>query len=232
MATSAANVRLRPSVVVFDVVETLANLDPVQTRLAELEQPQGLLPRWFTRILRDGMALTATGSYAAFADVATSALTAETHGELTRDQASYAVAAFADLTPQPDAAPAIKAAGDAGFRVFTLSNGSAATTRSFLERAGLTPMIDQVLSIDDVQAWKPDPRVYDLAIAKAGVAADSIALVAVHSWDIHGAHAVGLTTGWTPRLEGSPTGGFAGADVVGDTLVDVITALAEMPLNH
>ena len=65
--------RVRPEVVVFDVVETLASLDAVAARLRELQQPEELLAQWFTRLLRDGMALTAAGSYAGFADVAASA---------------------------------------------------------------------------------------------------------------------------------------------------------------
>lgn len=54
--------RVRPEVVVFDVVETLASLDAVAARLRELQQPEELLAQWFTRLLRDGMALTAAGS--------------------------------------------------------------------------------------------------------------------------------------------------------------------------
>ena len=69
--------RVRPDVVVFDVVETLAGLDPVAARLRECHQPEELLARWFTRLVRDGMALTAAGSYAGFAEVAASALHAE-----------------------------------------------------------------------------------------------------------------------------------------------------------
>jgi len=79
-------------VVVFDVVETLASLDAVQTRLARVGLPAGLLPIWFTRILRDAMALTLAGDYAGFADVAASALHAQTRGELTDAQVHAVVA--------------------------------------------------------------------------------------------------------------------------------------------
>ncbi len=75
--------RVRPDVVVFDVVETLSCLDLVADRLLECHQPEELLARWFTRLVRDGMALTAAGSYAGFADVAASALHAETRHALS-----------------------------------------------------------------------------------------------------------------------------------------------------
>ncbi len=98
------------------------------------------------------------------------------------------------------------AAQQAGLRVFTLSNGAAASTRKFLERAGVA----------------------ELAVREAGVPADRVALVAVHSWDVHGARQVGLTTGWCPRLEGEQTPVFAPADITADTLDGVIAGLAAL----
>ncbi len=87
--------RLRPEVVVFDVVETFASLAPVRERLRELEQPPDVLARWFTRLIRDRIALTAAGSYAGFADVAASALGAETHQVLSAEQITAPVTASA-----------------------------------------------------------------------------------------------------------------------------------------
>lgn len=76
---------------------------------------------------------------------------------------------------------------------------------------------------------KPAPAAYRLAIDRAGVPAEAIALVAVHSWDIHGAHAAGMTTGWCPRLETVPTPVFTPADVRAANLADVVRALADLP---
>jgi len=69
---------------------------------------------------------------------------------------------------------------------------------------------------------------YELAVREAGVPADRVALVAVHSWDVHGARQVGLTTGWCPRLEGEQTPVFAPADITADTLDGVIAGLAAL----
>jgi len=221
--------RRRPAVVVFDVVETLASLDPVAARLARHGLERRVLACWFTRLLRDGMAITAAGGYARFVEVATSALRAETGGGLSDAEITDVVGGFAELTLQPDAAAAIRAAADAGMRVFTLSNGAAASARDFLDRAGVADMVEAVLSIDDVRAWKPSPAPYELAMRTVGVAPDRVAMVAVHSWDIYGAGRAGLTTGWCPRLEGAPTGLFGAAHVTADTLDGVVAALAGLP---
>jgi 2-haloacid dehalogenase len=220
---------LRPKVVLFDVVETLASLAPVAGRLAEHGLDGGVLTRWFTRLLRDGIALTAAGGYAGFAEVATSALHAETRGALTDGEVQRVVGAFGELVPQPDAVVAVRAAREAGMRVFTLSNGAAASTQGFLERAGVADVVERVLSINEVRAWKPTRAPYEYAVREAGVTADRMALVAVHSWDIYGARRAGLTTGWCPRLEGAPTEVFGAADVTADALDGVVTGLAALP---
>jgi 2-haloacid dehalogenase len=225
--------RLRPRVVVFDVVETLASLDPVAARAARYGVDGAGMAAWFTRLLRDGMAVSAAGSYAGFAAVAASALSAQTHGMLADEQVADVLAGFEELTPQPDAVAAVRAARDAGLRVLTLTNGAAATTRAFLDRAGLADAVEAVVSIDEVRVWKPHPAVYRRAAEITRVPVERVALVAVHSWDVYGARQGGLTTGWCPRLETVPTPVFttAGgvADIVADTLDAVITGLAGLP---
>ena len=64
----------RPAVVAFDVIETLMSLEPLRELLTGIGQPPHLLEAWYTRTLRDGMALSATGDFAPFTDVAEAAL--------------------------------------------------------------------------------------------------------------------------------------------------------------
>ena len=56
----------RPAAVVFNVIETLMPLAPLRERFTAAGLPPHLLDLWFTRTLRDGMALAATGEYAPF----------------------------------------------------------------------------------------------------------------------------------------------------------------------
>ncbi len=60
----------RPNVVVFDVNETLSDMEPLRTRFVDIGAPGHLLEGWFVATLRDGFALTAAGAYAEFSDVA------------------------------------------------------------------------------------------------------------------------------------------------------------------
>jgi 2-haloacid dehalogenase len=138
------------------------------------------------------------------------------------------VASFAELDPHPDVEPAIRRAVDAGIDVIALTNGSADTTRTLLERAGLEGYVRDVVSVGDIQRWKPAPEIYRHAAKTCQVKLEQIALVAVHGWDTHGAHEAGLVTGWVSRLEGRYAPIFAPPDVMGDDLVEVVDALVAL----
>lgn len=68
------DVPTRPVAGAFDVIETLMPLEPLRERFTAIGLPAGLLELWFTRTLRDGIALAATGDYAPFGEVAAQAL--------------------------------------------------------------------------------------------------------------------------------------------------------------
>jgi 2-haloacid dehalogenase len=213
----------RPAVVAFDVMETLASLEPLRARLTDTGQPPGLLEAWYTRTLRDGMALSATGDYAGFAEVADAALRGLTHYTISDDQVAHVMAGFDELPAFPDAQPAVTRLAEAGLRVACLTNGSAAFTSSFVERAGLR--VDRIISVGEVYRWKPASVVYLYAAEVLGVSPDLMALVAAHDWDCHGAKRAGLTTGWVSRKAGGFGVPFAPPDVRGEDLTEVVARL-------
>ncbi len=219
----------RPHTVVFDVVETLISLEPLRRRFVEVGLHASVLEHWFDRMLRDGMALTLAGDYAPFPDVAASALHVIGRGRLSGDAVRHVLDGFTELPAQPDAEPAMRALIDAGISIVCLSNGARASTEAFLERSSLEQLVDQVISVAEVGKWKPPPEVYRYTLERVGRPAEEVALVAVHAFDCHGAHAVGLTTGWAARLERHYGDVFTPADVVGEDLVDVVTGLVALP---
>lgn len=121
---------------------------------------------------------------------------------------------------------------DAGITVVCLSNGAQDITETFLARSGLDGFVDQVISVADVGQWKPPPQVYQYALHRVGRAAHEVALVAVHAFDCHGAHAAGLTTGWAARHERHYGDIYTPPDVVGVDLIDVAEALVGLPENR
>ena len=80
----------------------------------------------------------------------------------------------------------------------TLTNGARDSTEQLLERGGLRGHVEQVLSCDEVEAFKPHRAPYELALERVGGHAT---MVAAHGWDIVGARAAGLDTIWVDREE-------------------------------
>ncbi|TMQ94425.1 haloacid dehalogenase type II [Actinomadura soli] len=219
--------------VAFDVMETMMMLHPLRARFEDAGLPGEALGIWYARTLRDGMALTATGDFQPFRRVAAGALRAVSArragaaAERVLDDAAveHVLDGLASLPAHPDVEPALRRLAAADVPAVCLTNGAGATTMAFLDGAGLTDLVDRVISIEEVRRWKPAAAVYAHAATATGVPAGRLALVAAHAWDCHGAKRAGLVTGWTGRLEGRYGDVFAPPDVTGGDLVQVVERL-------
>jgi 2-haloacid dehalogenase len=218
----------RPLVVAFDVNETLFSLEAIRRRLQAISAPDGTLDRWFGQVLSHGFALTAAGSYVAFRDVARSVL-ARLLGD--DEAAAHVLEAFGELDPHPDVRPALEWLHLAGVPAVTLTNGHAETTRQLLRRAGLDHLVTRCFDVGEVRCWKPAALPYEHCAQRCEVGPNRLGMVAVHSWDIHGARQAGLTTGYANRLEGAPVANFLPAHVQGDDLVEVVEHLLDLPTS-
>jgi 2-haloacid dehalogenase len=215
----------RPAAVAFDVIGTLMSIEPLRDRLTGIGQPPHLLEAWYTRTLRDGMALSATGDFAAWPEVAESSLRALTGHAISDEQVEHVMAGFSGLPAFPDVVPAITSLSEAGIRIACLTNAPADLTASFVDRCGLGPVVERVISVGEVYRWKPATVVYLYAAEVLDVPPALLALVAAHDWDCHGASRAGLTTGWVSRGSGGFGAVFGRPDVTGESLTEVAAGL-------
>jgi 2-haloacid dehalogenase len=103
------------------------------------------------------------------------------------------------MDPYPDVPGGLIRLRDAGHRLAVVTNSAAETAKRHLERAGLLACFEHVVSVEEVQAYKPDRRVYEHALEVVNVPAGEAWLVAAHDWDLIGAHAAGLRTVFVER---------------------------------
>lgn len=215
----------RVDAVVFDVLETLLDLDPIGVRLEEVGQSASVLGPFFMRFQRDAMALTLAGDVADFTRTARQSLRTETRQAMSDEDIDYVLEGFGKVPAFPDAAPALRKLSEAGITIGCLTVGDPENTRSFLAGAGLESYVDEVVTSDAVGVWKPAPEVYHHSAKVLNCEIGRMALVAVHAWDCHGAKKVGALAGWCSRLEGEPGEVFHPADVRGEDLVEVVDGL-------
>src|SRR5262249_25504711 len=92
----------------------------------------------------------------------------------------------------PEAEAALCAVRGEGLAVGVISN-SDGTARHVLDHAGLAEHVDFVLDSGLVGVEKPDPHIFRLAVARAGVdAAESRYVWELYAVDVLGARAAGL----------------------------------------
>ena len=189
----------RPKVVAFDIIGTVFPIEPLRSSIVALGLPPAGLEGWFAAGCRDAFAMAAVGDYEPFASVLDAALEqvlAEQGLEASSHDRKAVVKQLETLDPRDGARSAFAILAGGGIRVMALSNGAKSATKELLSRSGLEDLVDEIVSVDEVKLAKPRTEVYHHAAEKAGVKPGELALIAAHSWDIHGAAAAGLVTAY------------------------------------
>src|SRR5215468_959405 len=109
------------------------------------------------------------------------------------------MALYLALEPFPEVPGVLATLRRAGLKTAILSNGTPAMLDAAVDRAGLGAMFDAVLSVEEVGVFKPDPRVYRLAVDRLGCEAHTIAFQSSNAWDAYAASAFGMQVVWCNR---------------------------------
>jgi 2-haloacid dehalogenase len=219
----------RPRAVLVDVFETMLRVEALRSRFVDVGRPEHEWELFFTRTLRDGMALTLAGGVRPFAEVARAALRTTTGHELSEDALDHVLAGFRELPPYPDVEPALRALARARVPAYAFTHGTGEVACAALDRAGLRTYLRGVLSTEEIRTFKPPARAYHWACQQLETPADRVALVAVHSWDVHGAVRAGLIGGLATRLEGAVPAVVTPPHVAATGLDDVVDELLALP---
>ena len=80
-----------------------------------------------------------------------------------------------------------------------LSNGSNQMLNSAVMSANLENYLDKIISIDGIEIYKPDPKVYQMVIDQFNCKIEEVLFISSNGWDIAGASKFGFTTLWVNR---------------------------------
>lgn len=213
------------SAIVFDAYGTLFDVHSVAALANELFPGQGdaLSQRWRAKQLEYSWTLSLMGRYEDFWNVTDHALTFACHAlKLSCDASQHArlMDSYLRLSAFPEASAGLKQLS--GRTLAILSNGSPKMLASVVSSSGLSGVFKQVISVDEVRIYKPNPRVYRLATDKLGVQPSSVVFVSSNAWDVGGAKAFGFRTCWVNRDGAPPEELNLNADVV-------VRSLTELP---
>lgn len=106
---------------------------------------------------------------------------------------------YRELEPYPDVLEGLRALRNQGHTVVAFSNGTPDSLRSLLSHSGILRHLDNIVSVDDVRTYKPDPAVYRHLVSRVGRPLSKTWLVSSNYWDVVGAKAAGLQAAWVQR---------------------------------
>ncbi len=108
--------------------------------------------------------------------------------------------AYLSLDAYPEVSAVLQRLKAAGMQTAILSNGSPSMLEAAVVGADIQHLLDASLSVEEVGIYKPDPRVYQLAVDRLGVAAERISFQSSNAWDAVGAATFGMRVAWVNRF--------------------------------
>lgn len=193
--------------IVFDAYGTLFDVQSLTQRLQRHfdDQASAINQIWRQKQLQYTWLRALMQRYVPFSQVTMEALSfaCETLGQALREAQKqdlldgyYSISAFEQVQA---AIPGLAER----FPLAVLSNADEAMLGAALRNAQLESHFAHVLSVDQVQCYKPDPRVYQLAVDAFGLKPSQICFVSSNTWDVAGAKSFGFQVAWLDHHDGT-----------------------------
>jgi 2-haloacid dehalogenase len=106
---------------------------------------------------------------------------------------------YSRLTAFPDSLAVLTALKAKGFQTAILSNGNPEMLASSAASSGLADLLDKIVSVDQVRAFKTAPQTYQLLLDTFALKRSDILFVSSNAWDAVGAMWFGLDVFWVNR---------------------------------
>lgn len=106
-----------------------------------------------------------------------------------------------DLSAYPEVPAMLAALKARGLNTAILSNGSPDMLDGAVQSAGISALLDDVLSVQSVGIFKPAAVVYDLVEKRFNCAKDEVLFVSSNGWDAAAASGYGFQTAWVNRAK-------------------------------
>jgi 2-haloacid dehalogenase len=214
-------------IIVFDVNETLLDLESLRPTFDRIFHDPAAMRLWFANLITYSEALTLAGVYVPFTDIGAAVLrmlAATRDITISAADADELTNRFATMPPHPEVPAALRRLRDHGFRLFTLTDNTLGIAGRQLEHAGVIDVFERRFSVDEtVKRHKPSPEAYQSVATALGLGPDGACLIACHVWDTIGALAGGWQAGLILRegnapLDVGPQPTYIGKDL--DTIAD------------
>jgi 2-haloacid dehalogenase len=214
--------------IVFDVNETLLDLETMEPTFERIFADQGAMRLWFANFIMYSAALTVAGCYVPFTDIGAGVMKmlADTRGiSITEADKRELTEKFSTMPPHREVPAALRKLRQAGFRLFTLTDNLLEVQTRQLTHGGIVDLFERRFSADGVKHHKPSREAYAYVEKELGARPSEFCLIACHTWDTLGA----VAAGWEAALIKRPGNDVLGVgpqpQIVGTDLNDVADQL-------
>jgi len=214
--------------IVFDVNETLLDLETMQPTFQRIFGEKDAMRLWFANLIMYSAALTVAGCYVPFTDIGSAAMKmlADTRGiKINGADKRELTDKFSTMPPYQEVPAALKKLRDAGFRLFTLTDNLLEVQTRQLEHGGIVKFFERRFSADGVKHHKPSPEAYAYVEKELRVQPSQLCLIACHSWDTLGAVAAGWDAALIKRVGNDVLDVGPQPTLIGSDLSDVADQL-------
>ncbi|MAM00192.1 MAG: haloacid dehalogenase type II [Alteromonadaceae bacterium] len=213
---------------VFDVNETLLDVSALDPLFERLFGNSATRQEWFLTLQENWLTATIVDDYRPFGELAKSALAMvgrRRNIKVTSADEQSLINGIMTLPAHEDVAEALELLSSKGFTLAALTNSTLTAARKQLASAQLSVYFEHILSVDEVQRYKPAAEPYRMAARRLGVGTGEITMVAAHAWDITGAAAAGCRTAFVARPGKVINPAGAQPDYFGKTVLEVAQKL-------
>ncbi len=224
----------RPSVLIFDVNETLVDVESMHPLFDRIFGDKRVLREWLSHLIMYSMTLTLSGLYKDFVSLGAGLLkmVGDIHAvNVTPDDIEAIKQGMRTMPAHPDVEQGLTMLRDAGFRMVTLTNSPPNPQgKTALENAGLDGFFERQFSIETARAYKPSPSVYHMVAQDLDVPPSACCMIACHVWDTIGAQSTGLSAGLITRPGNAPltVAGLPQPDVTAADLPALATQMIKL----
>ena len=193
---------MNKEVILFDIIQTTLDLEPLKPKFKETFGSPDALPLWFSRLLHTSTVCIVTNVNTTFTVLAGAMLESVAdyyNCQLTESKRNELLTAFANLPPHADMKSSLQKLRSNGFKTVAFANSSLSFLTTQIKNAELIDLFDDIISVEKTGSFKPDPNVYKYAAKILGEPLENLRLVATHDWDTHGALSTGLKAAYIER---------------------------------
>ena len=121
---------------------------------------------------------------------------------ITREQHSSLIKRYQNLPVYKDVVNCLSSISErSDIHIYAFTNGTLEDVERLLEAVAINQYFEDIVSVDEIKKYKPDPAVYQHFLDRTGSSAADSWLISGNAFDVIGASTFGMNSVWIKRIE-------------------------------